>query len=59
MISENLKRITRRQLLKSMGTVGVAATFPTIIPASVFGADAPSNRVTLGVIGAGDSRMRC
>lgn len=53
MISENLKRITRRQLLRSMGAVGLAVTFPTIIPASVFGADAPSNRVTLGVIGAG------
>jgi predicted dehydrogenase len=43
-------RITRRQVLQGMGA---AVTLPAIVPSSVFGADAPSNRVALGVIGTG------
>jgi len=46
--------ITRREFLKS--TVAAAATafaVPTIVPSSVFGADAPSNRITIGSIGLG------
>ena len=35
-------------------TAGVAAiSAPLVVPASVFGANAPSNRITIGVIGAG------
>ena len=44
---------SRRRFLK---TAGAALTFPTIIPSSVLGRDgtvAPSNRMTLGLIGTG------
>jgi len=48
--------ISRRQFLK--GSAGAAAVLsgvaPTLVPASVFGADAPSNRITIGMIGVGD-----
>ncbi|MFT5123907.1 MAG: myo-inositol 2-dehydrogenase/D-chiro-inositol 1-dehydrogenase [Kiritimatiellia bacterium] len=40
----------RRTFLKSAGALG----FPTIIPSSVLGADAPSNKITMGFIGVGD-----
>jgi predicted dehydrogenase len=41
--------ITRRQALKA----GVAASAPMILPSGLFGQDAPSNRITLGIIGTG------
>lgn len=47
--------ITRRSFLK--GTLGAAALLgvaPTIIPAKVLGADAPSNKIAVGFIGTGD-----
>lgn len=48
--------LNRRQFLK--GSAGAAAVFtglaPTIIPAHVLGADAPSNKITVGFIGVGD-----
>jgi predicted dehydrogenase len=48
-------RSTRRDLLtRALGTAGLIAGFPSIVPASVFGANAPSNRVTLGHIGVGN-----
>jgi predicted dehydrogenase len=48
---------SRRQFLKAAGQ-GIAvsaatAGFPAIVPASVFGADAPSNRINIGAIGNG------
>ncbi len=46
----------RRDFLKNIAKAGVLAGFPTIIPASALGKDgavAPSNRVTLGLIGCG------
>ena len=46
--------ISRRSFLRRSGAV-VAA--PMIVPNSVFGADAPSNRVNIGAIGAG--RQAC
>lgn len=43
----------RRSFLKmSMGAVA-AAGFPAIVPASVFGQKAPSNRINVGAIGTG------
>ncbi|MBO7654280.1 MAG: Gfo/Idh/MocA family oxidoreductase [Kiritimatiellae bacterium] len=39
----------RRTFIKA----GTALAFPTIIPASVLGEDAPSNKIALGVIGCG------
>ena len=52
----SMKTLTRRALLRS-GVTGLAALgFPSIVPASVLGADgavAPSNRITLGQVGFG------
>ncbi len=48
---------TRRSFLKSTatGTAGIiaASMFPTIVPASVFGKNAPSNKINIGQIGFG------
>jgi predicted dehydrogenase len=48
--------LNRRQFLK--GSAGAAAVLtglaPTIIPAHVLGAEAPSNKITVGFIGVGD-----
>ena len=48
---------SRRQFLKAAGqgiaAATVAAGFPAIVPASVFGAAAPGNRVNIGAIGTG------
>lgn len=43
-------RVSRRNFLKSSA---VAAGFPTIVPSSVFGQTAPSNRINIGAIGVG------
>jgi predicted dehydrogenase len=48
---------TRRAFLSSAGkavaAASVAAGFPAIVPASVFGNAAPSNRINVGAIGVG------
>lgn len=44
---------TRRNLLKTTALAGAAAGFPSIVPSSVFGEDAPSNRIAIGGIGLG------
>ena len=43
-------RSSRRDFLK---TTAVALGFPTIVPSSVFGQNAPSNRITVGIVGWG------
>jgi predicted dehydrogenase len=47
--------LSRRQFLKSsaLAGAGTALLGPTILPASVFGAEAPSERITVGCIGVG------
>jgi myo-inositol 2-dehydrogenase/D-chiro-inositol 1-dehydrogenase len=47
--------LTRRVFLRdSMGVVaGATLPSPTIVPASVFGANTPGNRITIGMIGMG------
>ena len=48
------KSVSRRRFLKtSMTTAGAVLLGPGIVPSSVFGADAPSNRITFGCIGVG------
>ena len=42
-------RTSRRSVLKSAAILG----FPAIVPASVFGKNAPSNRINVGAIGVG------
>ncbi len=48
--------MNRRDFVKNMAMVGAAVGFPTIVPSSALGKDgavAPSERVTMGVIGLG------
>ncbi|MDR1130024.1 MAG: Gfo/Idh/MocA family oxidoreductase, partial [Prevotellaceae bacterium] len=45
---------TRRKFLKHAVSVGAGMiVLPTIVPSSVFGAGAPSNRINIGAIGVG------
>ena len=44
---------SRRTFLKTSLGAAAAAGFPTIVPASVFGLNAPSNRTNVGAIGVG------
>ncbi|MDR1373074.1 MAG: Gfo/Idh/MocA family oxidoreductase, partial [Dysgonamonadaceae bacterium] len=45
---------TRREFLKKVASVGVGVIVaPTIVPSSVFGVNAPSNRINIGAIGVG------
>lgn len=48
------KNLSRRDFVKSGLAVSAAVAFPTIIPGSAYGADAPSNRVNVGLIGCGN-----
>jgi predicted dehydrogenase len=47
--------MTRRQVSRRrfLGAAAGAAAFPTIVPSSVFGASAPSGKITMGCIGVG------
>jgi len=46
--------VSRRDFLRgSAFAAGAAMAFPVIVPSSVFGADAPSNRITVGCVGVG------
>jgi len=46
--------LTRRRFLKAAGTsAGAAVAFPTVVPARVLGAEAPSNKIVMGAIGVG------
>lgn len=46
--------VSRRQFLKSTAAAaGTVLLAPTIVPSSVFGANTPSNRITVGMIGMG------
>jgi len=45
--------VSRRSFLKKGLGTGTALGFPTIVPATVFGQNAPSNRVNVGAIGVG------
>jgi myo-inositol 2-dehydrogenase / D-chiro-inositol 1-dehydrogenase len=45
--------LTRREMLGVVGKTGLALGFPAIIPSGVLGKNAPSNRITIGMIGMG------
>ena len=47
------KNISRRDFIKSTVVASVALSVPTIVPSTVFGAEAPSNRINVGQIGCG------
>src|SRR5438270_44257 len=44
----------RREFLKTAGSLSLASGFPSLVPGSVFGAYAPSNRINVGFIGLGN-----
>lgn len=46
-------KIHRRDFLKRAALAGAAVALPTIVPSSVFGQNAPSNRINIGLIGMG------
>ena len=43
----------RRNFLKNATVAGAALAFPALIPSSVIGQNAPSNRISMGLIGMG------
>lgn len=45
---------TRRHFLRTAAIVSAAAGAPLVVPSTVFGANAPSNRITVGFIGCGN-----
>ena len=51
------RKINRRSFLQSTGKVIASSialsSFPSIVPSSVFGPNAPSNRINVGAIGTG------
>jgi predicted dehydrogenase len=58
MKSEEHQAITRRSFLGNtakgiLATSAFVSGFPSIVPASVFGKNAPSNRINIGAIGVG------
>lgn len=54
-ISPSGHRLHRRDFLRSTATLAAAAFgAPYIVPSSVFGQNAPSNRITLAIIGCGN-----
>lgn len=51
---EKKRTLSRRGFLKRAAKVaGAAAAIPAIVPSSVFGVDAPSNKILMGAIGIG------
>ncbi len=53
-MENNLPSESRREFLKKSAAAAATTFFvPTIVPASVFGPNAPSNRITVGAIGTG------
>lgn len=44
---------SRRSFLKRAAVVGGVTAFPAVVPSTVFGQNAPSNRIVMGFIGVG------
>jgi hypothetical protein len=58
MTDKHSKKVSRRNFMETTVKGGIAAAmfvsgFPAIVPSSVFGSLAPSNRINVGAIGAG------
>ena len=51
--TSNVRTMNRREFLSRSAAVGASLAVPMIVPSSVFGAGAPSNRITVGSIGVG------
>lgn len=52
-VKKTNENLTRRDFIKAGSATAAAFGFPAIVPSSVFGAGAPSNRITMGCIGVG------
>jgi predicted dehydrogenase len=52
-MSDGKRMVSRRDFLKTSAVAGVGVALPVIVPSSVFGAEAPSERITVGCIGVG------
>jgi predicted dehydrogenase len=52
-LNENSRRAFLKNMIKATAGSVALAGFPTIVPASVFGKNAPSNRINIGQIGIG------
>ena len=48
-----MKSLNRRNFIKKTSQSAIALTAPFIVPSSVFGKNAPSNRINIGAIGNG------
>jgi predicted dehydrogenase len=49
--------VSRRGFLRASVAAGASLALPAVVPSSVFGADAPSERITIGCIGVGRMGM--
>jgi predicted dehydrogenase len=52
-MSKAHNRLSRRSFLRKGLATGAACALPFVVPGSVFGETAPSNKITIGVIGTG------
>src|SRR3979409_2523562 len=53
-MNKEKRTLSRRKFLQSSAKAGLAlGLFPSIVPSSVFGRYAPSNRINIGAIGTG------
>jgi myo-inositol 2-dehydrogenase/D-chiro-inositol 1-dehydrogenase len=52
-MKDGRRAVSRRCFLKTSAAVGAGLALPAIVPSSVFGADAPSERIAVGCIGVG------
>lgn len=56
--NDTAQRVSRRDFVKSAAAMASAVAAPQIVPRSVFGAAAPSNRIHVGQIGCGHQSQR-
>ena len=52
--TQHVLRVSRREILRRGTAVASALAWPWIVPSSVFGARAPSNRIQVACIGTGN-----
>lgn len=56
--TQHTATFSRRRFLKTTAALASVVAVPQIVPSSVFGASAPSNRITVGQIGCGHQSQR-
>jgi predicted dehydrogenase len=52
-MDKKFNRLSRRAFLQKSLAAGAVCALPIIVPSSVFGENAPSNRIGIGIIGSG------